>query len=364
MSGVALVVPGGIGAVLGALMFLLLKGDRKSLIDTIVHAFLAAVVGLFIAFIVVKAIGNPGGFIEIFLGGLLSGVLYSLVALGFVLIFKASGVFNYAQGAMVLVAGLALVRSLDFMTGKGLPFWMAVILAIIFSGCVMALCAYVIERWVLRPLLNQDGLILFMSTIGATFVLEGLAQMVFGSNVYPLRLYPSDAWIVAEGMFPGGVLVNKLDVAGGLIAGVLVAGLAAFFQYTKTGRALRAVADDHAAAQSVGIPISWIWFIVWLVAGLVALVAATVWGTKLGVQFSITFLALKALPVLIIGGFTSVPGAIVGGLIVGAGEKLAEIYLGDIIGGGIQDWFAYVVALGVLLVRPQGIFGERIIERI
>jgi branched-chain amino acid transport system permease protein len=179
-----------------------------------------------------------------------------------------------------------------------------------------------------------------------------------------LRLFPTDAWIIGDSIFPGGILINKLDVWGGLIAGVLVAGLAVFFQNTKTGRALRAVADDHAAAQSVGIPISWIWFVVWLVAGLVALVAATVWGTKLGVQFSITFLALKALPVLIIGGFTSVPGAIVGGLMVGASEKLAEIYLGPHIGGGIEYWFAYVLALLVLLLRPQGLFGERIIERI
>jgi branched-chain amino acid transport system permease protein len=228
----------------------------------------------------------------------------------------------------------------------------------------MTITAWLIERFVLGPLVNQDGLTLFMSTIGATFILEGASQMIFGSDVYPLRLFPTDAWFLFESAFPGGILVNKLDVWGGLIAGILVAGLAIFFQRTKTGRALRAVADDHAAAQSVGIPISWIWFVVWLVAGLVALVAATVWGTKLGVQFSITFLALKALPVLIIGGFTSVPGAIVGGLIVGAGEKIAEVFLGPHMGGGIEYWFAYVLALAVLLVRPQGLFGERIIERI
>ena len=305
-----------------------------------------------------------GQFLEVLIGGLLSGVLYSLVALGFVLIYKASGVFNFAQGAMVLVAGLALVRCLDWLAAAGVPWAVAVLLALVFAGLVMALVAFVVERWVLGPLVNQDGLIMFMATIGAAFVLEGLGQMVFGSDVYPLRLFPTDAWIVMDNVFPGGLLINKLDVWGGLIAGVLVAGLAFFFQYTKTGRALRAVADDHAAAQSVGIAISWIWFVVWLVAGLVALVAATVWGTKLGVQFSITFLALKALPVLIIGGFTSVPGAIIGGLIVGAGEKLAEIYLGPTIGGGIEYWFAYVVALAVLMVRPQGLFGERIIERI
>ncbi len=305
-----------------------------------------------------------GQFLEILIGGLLSGVLYSLVALGFVLIFKASGVFNFAQGAMVLLAGLALVRSLDLLVAKGFPFWTSVVLGLVFAGVIMAVTAWLVERFVLGPLVNQDGLTLFMSTIGATFVLEGASQMIFGSDVYPLRLFPTDAWFLFEGAFPGGILVNKLDVWGGLIAGILVAGLAVFFQRTKTGRALRAVADDHAAAQSVGIPISWIWFVVWLVAGLVALVAATVWGTKLGVQFSITFLALKALPVLIIGGFTSIPGAIVGGLIVGAGEKLAEGFLGPHIGGGIEYWFAYVLALAVLLVRPQGLFGERIIERI
>jgi branched-chain amino acid transport system permease protein len=305
-----------------------------------------------------------GQFAEVLIGGLLAGVLYSLVALGFVLIFKASGVFNFAQGAMVLLAGLALVRPLDYMVAQGFPVWAAIVLGLAFAAVVMAISAWLIERFVLGPLVNQDGLTLFMATIGATFILEGGAQMIFGSDVYPLRLFPTDAWFLFESVFPGGILVNKLDVWGGLIAGVLVAGLAIFFQKTKTGRALRAVADDHAAAQSVGIPISWIWFVVWLVAGLVALVAATVWGTKLGVQFSITFLALKALPVLIIGGFTSVPGAIVGGLIVGAGEKIAEVYLGPHIGGGIEYWFAYVLALIVLLGRPQGLFGERIIERI
>src|SRR6266481_2473874 len=273
-----------------------------------------------------------GQFLEVLIGGLMSGVLYSLVALGFVLIFKASGVFNFAQGAMVLLAGLALVRSLDFLVAEGFPLWAAIIIGIGFSVVIMAITAWLIERFVIGPLVNQDGLTLFMSTIGATFVLEGAAQMIFGSDAYPLRLFPTDAWFLFENLFPGGILVNKLDVWGGFIAGILVAGLAIFFQRTKTGRALRAVADDHLAAQSVGIPISWIWF----VAGLVALVAATVWGTKLGVQYSITFLALKALPVLIIGGFTSVPGAIVGGLIVGAGEKIAEVFLGPYMGGGIE----------------------------
>jgi branched-chain amino acid transport system permease protein len=305
-----------------------------------------------------------GQFLEVLIGGLLAGVLYSLVALGFVLIFKASGVFNFAQGAMVLLAGLALVRSLDFMVARGIPTWAAIVLALLFAAVVMAITAALVQKLVLGPLVNQDGLSLFMATIGITFVIEGGGQMLFGSDVYPLSLFPNDAWFILGSIFDGGLLVNKLDVWGGLIAGALVAGLAVFFQRTKTGRALRAVADDHAAAESVGIPITWIWFVVWLVAGLVALVAATVWGTKLGVQFSIVFLALKALPVLIIGGFTSVPGAIVGGLIVGAGEKIAEVYLGQQIGGGIEYWFAYVLALAVLLVRPQGLFGERIIERI
>src|SRR6266550_8230357 len=238
-----------------------------------------------------------GQFLEVLIGGLMSGVLYSLVALGFVLIFKASGVFNFAQGAMVLLAGLALVRSLDLLVANG------------FAVVFMAITAWLIERFVIGPLVNQDGLTLFMSTIGVTFILEGAAQMIFGSDAYPLRLFPTDAWFLFENLFPGGILLNKLDVWGGFIAGILVAGLAIFFERTKTGRALRAVADDHLAAQSVGIPINWIWFVVWLAAGLVALVAATVWGTKLGVQFSITFLALKALPVLIIGGLTSIPGA-------------------------------------------------------
>jgi branched-chain amino acid transport system permease protein len=305
-----------------------------------------------------------GSFLEVLISGLLAGVLYSLVALGFVLIFKASGVFNFAQGAMVLLAGLALVRCLDFLVAKGMPFWAAVALGMLFAAAVMAVCAFMVERFVLGPLVNQNALTMFMATIGATFVIEGLAQMIFGSEVYPLRLFPTDAWIAGEGLFPGGILINKLDVWGGVIAGLLVVALALFFQHTKTGRALRAVADDHAAAQSVGIPISWIWFVVWLVAGLVALVAAAIWGTKIGVQFSITFLALKALPVLIIGGFTSVPGAIAGGLIVGAGEKLAEVYLGPFVGGGIEYWFAYVLALAVLMVRPQGLYGEKIIERI
>src|SRR6478735_8417535 len=305
-----------------------------------------------------------GQFLEVFVSGLLAGVLYSLVALGFVLIFKASGVFNFAQGSMVLLAGLALVRSLDWLVAKGFPVWTAIVLGLLFAGLIMAVTAFLVERYVLGPLVNQDGLILFMSTIGVTFMIEGGAQMLFGSDVYPLRLFPDDAWFLFDKTFEGGILVSKIDVWGGVIAAVLVAGLALFFQRTKTGRALRAVADDHAAAQSVGIPLGWIWFVVWLVAGLVALVAATVWGTKLGVQFSITFLALKALPVLIIGGLTSIPGAIAGGLLVGATEALADIYIGPLVNGSVSTWFAYILAVGFLLVRPAGLFGDREIERV
>ena len=291
-------------------------------------------------------------FLEVLIGGLLAGVLYSLVALGFVLIFKASGVFNFAQGAMVLTAALALVRALEVMQAEWhWPFGLALVAAFLFAAAVMAVIAWAAERMVLRKLVNQEGIILFMATIGMTFFIEGLAQTLFGADVYPLNIgLPKE--------------VNELDIWAAVIAGLLVAGLALFFQRTRIGRALRAVADDHAAAQSVGIPLNQIWFIVWLVAGLVALVAGAVWGSKLGVQFSLSLLALKALPVLILGGFTSVPGAIIGGLIIGAGEKLAEVFVGPSMGGGIEIWFAYVVALLFLLVRPQGLFGERIIERV
>lgn len=307
-----------------------------------------------------------GFFLEVLIGGLLAGVLYSLVALGFVLIFKASGVFNFAQGAMVLTAALALVRALDLLQAQWhWPFGLAVAGAFVFAAAIMALVAWVAERLVLRKLVNQEGIILFMATIGVTFFLQGAAQLVFGSDVFPLNIgLPREPVFLFESLFDGGILVNELDIWAAVIAGLLVAGLALFFQKTRIGRALRAVADDHAAAQSVGIPLNQIWFIVWLVAGLVALVAGAVWGSKLGVQFSLSLLALKALPVLILGGFTSVPGAIVGGLIIGAGEKLAEVFLGPSMGGGIEIWFAYVVALLFLLVRPQGLFGERIIERV
>jgi len=306
-----------------------------------------------------------GFFIEVLTGGLLAGVLYSLVALGFVLIFKASGVFNFAQGAMVLTAALALVRALEQFEAWKWPFWLALIGAFLFAAAIMAAVAWLAEKLVLRKLVNQEGIILFMATIGVTFFLEGLSQTLFGSDVYPLNLgLPKEPIFLLESVFDGGILMNELDIWAAVIAGLLVAGLAIFFQRTRIGRALRAVADDHAAAQSVGIPLNQIWFIVWLVAGLVALVAGAVWGSKLGVQFSLSLLALKALPVLILGGFTSVPGAIIGGLIIGAGEKLAEVFLGPSMGGGIEIWFAYVLALLFLLFRPQGLFGERIIERV
>jgi branched-chain amino acid transport system permease protein len=304
-------------------------------------------------------------FLEVLISGLLAGVLYSLVALGFVLIFKASGVFNFAQGAMVLTAALALVRALDVLSQWGTPFWAALVLAFLSAGAIMALIAWLVERLVLRHLVSQDAIVLFMATIGVTFFIEGAAQAVFGSDVYALNIgLPRDPLFVLSSVFDGGLLVNALDLWAGVIAGLLVAGMALFFQKTRIGRALRAVADDHAAAQSVGIPLDQIWFIVWLAAGLVALVAGAVWGSKLGVQFSLSLIALKALPVLILGGFTSVPGAIVGGFVIGAGEKLAEVFVGPMFGGGIEIWFAYVLALLFLLVRPQGLFGERIIERV
>jgi branched-chain amino acid transport system permease protein len=299
---------------------------------------------------------NPGFFLEVVLGGLMAGVLYSLIALGFVLIFKASGVFNFAQGAMVLFAALSLVRMMEVM-----PFWAAFLL----SCAIMIALGWAIERIVLRPLVNQEGIILFMATLGIAFFLDGFGQTVWGSDIYTLELgVPKDGLFILESVFDGGVLVNKLDIFAAVVAGALVVVLALFFQKTKTGLALRAVADDHQAAQSIGVPLNYIWLIVWSVAGIVALVAGMVWGAKLGVQFSLALVALKALPVLILGGFTSVPGAIIGGLIIGTGEKISEVYLGPVLGGGIENWFAYVLALVFLLFRPQGLFGERIIERV
>ena len=300
-------------------------------------------------------------FLEVLIGGLMAGVLYSLVALGFVLIFKASGVFNFAQGAMVLFAALTLVRLMEILKGTFSPFLLALAITIV----VMIGLALVIERLVLRPLVNQAGISLFMATIGISYFLDGFGQSVWGSDIYKLDIgMPKHSLTLFESVFEGGVLVPGGDLVATLIAGLLVVGLAIFFQKTRIGRALRAVADDHQAAQSVGIPLNYIWIIVWTVAGLVALVAGIVWGSKLGVQFSLSLVALKALPVLVLGGFDSVLGAIVGGLVIGAGEKLSEVYLGPLVGGGIENWFAYVLALLFLLVRPEGLFGEKHIDRV
>jgi len=367
--------------------------------------------------------------LETLLGGLLTGVLYSLVALGFVLIFKASGVFNFAQGAMVLFAALTLaqlsgakdVATASFIgagvvvagttgllalaawhrtraardsrppgarlqvsiglvcavlggvlaaafSGRGWPMW----LALPATAIIMVALAYGIERLVLRRLVNQEGIILFMATLGIAHFIDGAGQTIWGSDIYKVDLgLPKDPIFLLQGVFEGGLLVEPTDLIAAGIASALVICLAFFFQKTRTGRALRAVADDHAAAQSVGIPLNQIWLVVWTVSGLVALVTGMIWGAKLGVQFSISLIALKALPVLILGGFTSVPGAIIGGLIIGAGEKLSEVFLSpvlaktfDLAGGGIENWFAYMLALVFLMVRPQGLFGERIIERV
>ena len=294
---------------------------------------------------------SPVFFSEVVISGLLTGVMYSLVALGFVLIFKASGVFNFAQGAMVLFAALTLVGLME----HGVPVWLALIVTML----VMVALAIAIERLMLRPLVNQEHIILFMATIGLTFFLEGLGELMWGSNVKML-----DVGIPSESFEVGGILLNEFDLYAAAIGAVLVAVLAVFFHKTSVGRALRAVADDHQAALSVGIPLKTIWIIVWSVAGIVAMVAGIMWGAKSGVQFSLSLIALKALPVLILGGFTSVPGAIVGGLIIGVGEKVAEIYWGPLVGGAIENWFAYMLALAFLLFRPQGLFGERIIERV
>jgi len=308
-----------------------------------------------------------GFFLETLFGGLMTGMLYSLVALGFVLIFKASGVFNFAQGAMVLFAALAMARFAEW-----LPQWLgfnnkivANLLAFVLAGILMFAVAWLVERLVLRHLVNQDGAVLLMATLGITYFLDGAGQTVFGSDIYKIDVgMPKEPLFIWENVFQGGVLVSKEDLYAAVIAALLVIALTLFFQKTTTGRALRAVADDHQAAQSIGIPLNRIWIIVWCVAGVVALVAGMIWGSKLGVQFSLTTVALRALPVVILGGLTSVPGAIIGGLIIGVGEKLSEIYIGPMVGGGIEIWFAYVLALVFLLFRPQGLFGEKIIDRV
>lgn len=308
-----------------------------------------------------------GFFLETLLGGLMAGVLYSLVALGFVLIFKASGVFNFAQGAMVLFAALAMARFSEWV-----PVWfgfesrlLANLIAFVLATVCMLAFAWLVERLVLRHLVNQEGVTLLMATLGITYFLDGFGQTVFGSAVYSINIgMPKEPAFILDTVFEGGLLINKEDMIAALVAAALVAVLSLFFQKTATGRALRAVADDHQAAQSIGIPLNRMWVIVWFVAGITALVAGMIWGSKIGVQFSLTTVALKALPVIILGGLTSVPGAIIGGLIIGVGEKLSEVYIGPFVGGGIEIWFAYVLALVFLLFRPQGLFGEKIIDRV
>jgi branched-chain amino acid transport system permease protein len=294
-------------------------------------------------------------FFEVLIGGLLSGLMYSLVALGFVLIYKASGVFNFAQGAMVYFAALTFAGIVDM----GVPLWLAFILAF----AVMIVLGILTERIVLRPLVNQPHITLFMATIGLTFFIEGAAQIAWGATTRRIDLGIQDEPIPYF-LDTFNIVISSFDLMAAAVAGVLVAVLALFFQYTKIGRALRAVADDHQAAMSIGIPLQHIWAIIWSVAGFVALIAGMLWGARNGAQFALTFVALKALPVLILGGFTSVPGAIVGGLIIGSTEKLAEVFFGPYVGGGIENWFPYVLALFFLLVRPEGLFGEKHIDRV
>jgi branched-chain amino acid transport system permease protein len=308
-----------------------------------------------------------GFFLETLFGGLMTGMLYSLIGLGFVLIFKASGVFNFAQGAMVLVAALSMARF-----SVWIPQWLgfeslllANILAFVVSAGVMCVLAWTIERLVLRHLVNQEATTLLMATLGIAYFLEGLGQIAFGASVYSINVgMPKEPAFILESLFEGGILISLEDLTAALVAATLVAVLALFFQVTATGRALRAVADDHQAAQSVGIPLNRIWVIVWSVAGIVGLVAGVIWGSKFGVQFTLATATLRALPVVILGGLTSVPGAIIGGLLIGVGEKVSEVYLGPLVGGGIEIWFAYVLALVFLLFRPQGLFGEKIIDRV
>ena len=290
--------------------------------------------------------------------GLVSGVLYSLIALGFVLIFKASGVFNFAQGIMVVFAALTLVGLYEL----GIPAFVALGLTIV----VMFGLAFLVERLMLRPLVNQPDIILFMATFGLTYFLIGFGELVFGGN--PKKMIASELYLPSGAydikMFGGFVSLQKIDIAAAVIVSLMVVALALFFQKTRIGRALRAVADSHKAALSVGISLEQIWVVVWFAAGIVALVTGIMWGARSEVSFSLQIIALKALPVLILGGFTSIPGAIVGGLIIGIGEKLGEFYWGPLLGSGIESWLAYVIALIFLLFRPQGLFGEKIIERI
>lgn len=319
---------------------------------------------------------------EVFLNGLMTGVMYALVALGFVLIFKASGVFNYAQGVLALFAALTLV---GIQQGQ-VPFsdlinavfgthvenfgWtVPSVLAILLTGVVMIFLAFLIEKLVLQHLVGQEPIILFMATIGLAYFLEGLGDVMWGSDIKNLDVglpqgISESIESVTASWFGYGFFIDRLDIWATIIAALLVTALVLFAQYTKQGRAMRAVADDHQAALSVGISLRFIWVMVWSIAGFVALVAGIMWGTKSGVQFSLSLIALKALPVLMLGGFTSIPGAIVGGLIIGVGEKLFEFLIGPMIGGATENWFAYVLALLFLVFRPQGLFGEKIIERV
>ncbi|AUQ60064.1 high-affinity branched-chain amino acid transport permease protein [Phaeobacter inhibens] len=319
---------------------------------------------------------------EVTLNGLMAGVLYALVALGFVLIYKASGIFNYAQGVMALFAAMTLV---GIMNGQ-VPFSHVInaifgghinyfgwtvpsLVAIVMTVGVMVLLAWMVQHFVMRHLVGQEPIILFMATIGLAYFLEGVADLMWGSEIKALDVgLPQgiNLWIdeTTYQIFDYGFFIDNLDIVATVIAALLVMGLVAFAQYTKQGRAMRAVADDHQAALSVGISLNFIWVLVWSVAGFVALVAGIMWGTKSGVQFSLSLIALKALPVLMLGGFTSIPGAIVGGLIIGVGEKLFEFMIGPMVGGATENWFAYVLALLFLVFRPQGLFGEKIIERV
>ncbi|MEM9795917.1 MAG: branched-chain amino acid ABC transporter permease [Pseudomonadota bacterium] len=320
---------------------------------------------------------------EVALNGLMAGVMYSLVALGFVLIFKASGIFNYAQGVMALFAAMTLVgiqngqvpfaHLINAVFGTNVHYFgwnVPAIGAILLTVLVMIALAWAVNRFVFRHLVNQEPIILFMATIGLAYFLEGVADLMWGAEIKTLDVgIPQgiNDWIdgTTFEMFGYGFFIDNLDITATIIAAVLVAGLVVFSQYTKQGRALRAVADDHQAALSVGISLNFIWVLVWSIAGFVALVAGIMWGAKSGVQFSLSLIALKALPVLMLGGFTSIPGAIVGGLIIGVGEKLFEFLIGaPYLGGATENWFAYVLALIFLVFRPQGLFGEKIIERV
>lgn len=290
-------------------------------------------------------------FTEVLVGGLLSGVMYSLVAIGFVLIYKTSGVLNFSQGALLLFAALTFVSLVE----RGVPF--AAAFAITFA--VMVVLGITIERAVLRPLTNKPAITLFMATLGLSYIIEGAAQLLWGTQVHGLDLGIEDIPFDV-----GGVFISQFDIFAALVAAGMVAILSAFFRYTRIGLGFRAVADDQFAALAVGLKLPWIWASVWAAAGLVALVAGLLWGARLGVQFSLSLVVLKALPVLVLGGFDSIVGAIIGGLVIGTSEKLAEVYIGEYFGGGIEGWFAYVVALTFLLIRPSGLFGQKLVGRV